>query len=55
MKQLWELYLEWRIRRLARKLMLAAYPDGSNSALYAATYLYRSPLPSLKAPGTMRK
>lgn len=49
MKKLWELYLEWRIRRLAKRLMLAAHPDGSNSALYAATYLYLAPLPSLSA------
>lgn len=55
MKQLWELYLEWRIRRLARELMLTANPDYSSNALYAATYLYLAPLPSLKAPGTMSK
>lgn len=55
MKKLWDLYTEWQIRRLAKRLMLAAYPDGSNSALYAATYLYLAPLPSLKATGTMSK
>lgn len=46
MRKLWELYLEWRIRRLAVKLMLSG---GVNSGylLDEANRLYRCPLPPL--------
>lgn len=47
MRKLWELYLEWKIRRLAVKLMLSGRVLDSELLLQELTRVYRSPLPPL--------
>lgn len=47
MRKLWELYLEWKIRRLAVKLMLSGRILDGEFLLQELTKVYRSPLPLL--------
>lgn len=48
MKQLWELYLDWKIRRLAVKLMLSGRVIEAEFLLRELTLVYHSPLPADK-------
>lgn len=45
MRKLWELYLEWKIRRLAVKLRLSGRESYAETSLDEATRFYRKPLP----------
>lgn len=45
MRKLWDMYMDWKIRRLAVKLMLSGRILDADLLLAELTRVYHSPLP----------